>query len=368
MKKLFYLLIAPLCSFAAPKPVKITGHIDHDRVEMVFLSLRGQQQRDSSAIKGGSFSFSVHVDEPTLTYITVRYKRTQAVGGSRYEKMPLFIEPGEAKIAIRDSLRTAQVSGSKSHRAFVSFTDLQKEYTEKSRRCYDQYLLFRKADDKDGMKKMEQQMDAIDHAMKEEVFFPYLKKHSNSPIAVYVLREYAGYDIDPDKIEPLLVSLPASSQQWPSALELKKSIEIARKTRVGVFVMDFTQADASGHVVSLSSFKGKYVLIDFWASWCGPCRKENPNIAAAYQQFHDKGLEIIGVSLDSKREAWLKAIQKDQLTWTQASDLKGWDNEVAKQFGVRAIPFNLLIDPAGKIIARNLMEEALASTLNNLFK
>lgn len=133
--------------------------------------------------------------------------------------------------------------------------------------------------------------------------------------------------------------------------------------------MNFTQNDTLGNAVSLASFKGKYVLLDFWASWCGPCRAENPNVVKAYNKYKDKGFTILSVSLDQpgKHQAWMDAIHKDGLTWTHVSDLKFWDNEVAKQYGIRAIPQNFLIDPEGKIIAKDLRGDELTKTLSELF-
>jgi peroxiredoxin len=204
---------------------------------------------------------------------------------------------------------------------------------------------------------------------KENLFYPYLKEHPESPIALYVLNLYAGYDIDVKKVEPIFESLAERSRQLPSGIAFKERIEIAKKTGVGVYAMNFTQNDTLGNAVSLASFKGKYVLLDFWASWCGPCRVENPNVVKAFNKYRNKGFTILSVSLDQpgKKQAWLDAIHKDGLAWTHVSDLKYWDNVVAKQYGIRAIPQNFLLDPSGKIIAKNLRGEELNQKLDELF-
>jgi peroxiredoxin len=134
--------------------------------------------------------------------------------------------------------------------------------------------------------------------------------------------------------------------------------------------MNFTQNDTLGKPVSLASFKGKYVLVDFWASWCGPCRRENPNVVKTYNTYKDKGFQILSVSLDQPgaKDKWIKAIHDDNLTWTHVSDLQYWDNEVAKQYGIQAIPANFLLDPDGKIIAKNLRGEDLAAKLSTVLK
>jgi peroxiredoxin len=202
------------------------------------------------------------------------------------------------------------------------------------------------------------------------IYRAYLTANPGSPIALHAIRQIAGWDIKADEVEPLFSLLPEKTKNLPSAKDLMQKVTIARKTGIGQQAMDFTQNDTSGNPVTLSSFRGNYVLIDFWASWCGPCRAENPNVVKAYEQYKGKGFQVIGISLDqaNARDKWLKAIHEDQLTWTQVSDLKFWKNAVAVQYGIQAIPQNFLIDPAGKIIAKNLRGEDLVAKLERIFK
>jgi peroxiredoxin len=148
---------------------------------------------------------------------------------------------------------------------------------------------------------------------------------------------------------------------------MDKLVTFDKTAAVGQPAPDFKQNDTAGHPVSLSSFRGKYVLLDFWASWCGPCREENPAVVSAYGKYHPRGLEILGVSLDQKEDSWKKAIRADKLTWTHLSDLQYWNNAVAKLYGVQGVPQNFLIDPGGKIIARGLRGQDLDKKLEEIF-
>ncbi|MBC9914592.1 AhpC/TSA family protein [Chitinophaga varians] len=197
-----------------------------------------------------------------------------------------------------------------------------------------------------------------------------IKMYPNTPVLLYAL-DYLHPRRDKELINTELAKLvkkyPYLEEAKRKQADLVKAEEIARKTDIGVTAMNFTQHNVSGKAVQLKDYRGKYVLLDFWASWCGPCRQENPNVLDNYEKYHSKGLEILAVSLDDKKDAWVKAIKDDGLTWEHVSDLKGWKNEVAKEYNIRAVPSNFLIDKEGKIVAKDLRGEELTKKLEEIF-
>jgi peroxiredoxin len=181
---------------------------------------------------------------------------------------------------------------------------------------------------------------------------------------------YQNFSYNPDakELDSIYNDLSLSIQNSYFGKKIKDVLDIAKKTDIGNEAPVFAQNDASGKSVSLASFKGKYVLVDFWASWCGPCRAENPNVVKAYQKFHAKGFDILGVSLDEEKDKWIAAVKKDNLDWSQVSDLQGWKNNVAMLYGVQGIPMNFLIDKEGKIIGKGLRGDDLDRKLEELLK
>jgi peroxiredoxin/uncharacterized protein YcfL len=191
-----------------------------------------------------------------------------------------------------------------------------------------------------------------------------------SPPSLGVINVLQGQMLDKDEYFDVYVSTAEKlKKEWPNVSHAKDFVDMVDKMKtlaVGQFAPEISLPNPDGQVVPLSSLRGKYVLVDFWAKWCGPCRRENPNIVRAYNEYKDKGFTVYGVSLDRSKADWLQGIQEDGLTWTHVSDLKYWQSEAAKTYNITAIPFSLLLDPSGKIIAKNLRGQALDEKLEEV--
>lgn len=371
MNKIFLFLLIPVLSIAqAPKEFELKGQLNLTKpVDWVYLRYVSGEENitDSLQPKNGEFKFKGNITEPVVATLITKFKQ-QGEDKPAREFIQLFLEPSKIELNAKDSMKNNTVKGSSGHADFMALMKQQESYNSKFEALYETYDSLQKAGDKEGVTKTESAINKLNDEMNEAVYGSFVKKYPNSNVALFAVKQYAGWDIDPAKVEPLFNSLPASAKALPSAKALNDRIDIARKTAIGNYAMDFTQNDTLGKAVSLSSFKGKYVLVDFWASWCGPCRRENPNVVKVFNKFKDKNFTILSVSLDrpDAKDKWLAAIHKDGLTWTHVSDLKYWDNAVAKQYGIRAIPQNLLLDPQGKIIAKNLRGEDLDAKLTEI--
>ncbi len=346
-----------------------------ETIEWVYLTyaVNGERKMDSVLVKDGQYNFSGQL-QGGATMSSLRAKYPAGSESSKRRLMQrdfatVFLQPGDITVTNVDSFSNVTVKGSKAHDEYVKLSEQTKSFGDRRRELYTAYTEANKAGKKEEAAKLDAQMDALYEEMNEKVYGSYVKANPQSPVAFYAFQQFAGYDIKPEKVEPVFNQLSKEVRESKPGKEWKERIEIAKKTGVGHFAMDFTQNDTLGNPVKLSSFKGKYLLVDFWASWCGPCRVENPNVVEAFNKYKAKGFHVLGISLDqpNAKEKWIKAIHDDKLAWTHVSDLQYWKNAVAVQYGIQAIPQNLLIDPQGKIIAKNLRGEDLQKKLAELF-
>jgi len=311
---------------------------------------------DSVQVKDGKFAFSGKVDLPEMFYL--KLKNTDG-------SLPFFIENAAITMkAFADSLDKSVVTGSASNDTYVSYRKDENMYNLKMEELYGKYTKAKEAHDSITLKGIESAYDSVQKA--QSLFTKeYILKNGKSVVSAYLAMSTA-YAYSLDELKAINKAMDPSIANSSYVKELAEREIILGKVLPGQPAPEFTQNDSTGKPISLSSFKGRVVLVDFWASWCGPCRAENPNVVAAYKKYNAKGFTVLGVSLDSDKGKWIEAIAKDGLTWTHVSDLSGWFNAAAKQYGVMSIPANFLIDKEGKIIGSDLRGEALDKKLEEV--
>lgn len=335
---------------------EVTG-IDTGILEI--LSVAGEAQKpDTIRLDKGKFSYTTTLKEPVQMAIRKP--------GQKGEELVFFADPGEITVTTNsDSLWTGTIKAGKSQEIYKEAEDSIKVIMAKGKQLYENYINAQKNQDGAAMQQIEQEFMGIQQQA-EKFAISFSKKHNNSVIAPYLGMMYLAEEGKQGQLKNLYDTLTAAVKASFFGKKIGDVVRASEGSSVGAKAVDFTLPDVNGKPVSLSSYKGKYVLIDFWASWCGPCRQENPNVVKAYNSFKSKGFDVLGVSLDRDKEDWTKAIAKDNLTWTHVSDLKYWDNEVAKLYGVQAIPANFLLDKEGNIIGKNLRGEALEAKLKEV--
>jgi peroxiredoxin len=334
--------------------------------------VHGMEILDSTTLKNGAFEFKRTADEPQEASLVIQRKgKMKNVYGMPPNQTGLFLEPGTVIITSPDSLPNATLAGS---RLTADFNKLQASlkpiinkmnaFGAEARRAtpeQQQSPAFRE--------RMQEKFNAV-HKEYEQGYAAFAKANPTSWVSLDALK-YIGSGVPQyAELAPPYEALSPALKATPQGRKYAELLRALKAVSIGAVAPNITQKTPEGKVVSLADYRGKYVLLDFWASWCGPCRQENPTVTKAYNAYKGRNFDILSVSLDTEeqRAKWVKAIQEDQLAWTQVSDLGGFEGEAATRYHVQAIPQNFLIDPSGKIIAANLRGEALQATLAKFIK
>ncbi len=316
----------------------IAGLADNTIIKLMNGNSGTEEQ--STTIKGGKCKFTGNTAAADFKVIGVN---------GQPPFITIFLDNSKVIVnAKSDALDKAIITGSASHNDFLAFTDVTKKYED---------LINGKG------KYSPEFINTAANTIEK-----FIGTHTNSfisPLAVYRHNQITG---DYAKQEELFNKLTAPVKSTPIGVYIAQQITSNAANGYGKPLGEFSQADTSGKEITLSSFRGKYVLIDFWASWCGPCRAENPNVVSSFEKYKTKNFTVLGISLDRDKQAWINAITQDGLNWIHLSDLKFWNNAVAQQFGITSIPQNYLIDPRGNVIGKNLRGAALEYKLSQVLR
>ena len=364
MKKTLYPIAAIALSLAAcnstPK-FTVNGTIAGETAGNVILVKQADQKLDTlakAAIAEGKFVLSGTVNELTDAYLMIEGKR----GG-----MPIFLENTvyTATLNMNDPAGN-KIEGTANQKLYNDFMAINTEIRKTQSELYKAYGEASQAGDKDKMMQIEADFNkaAEDGAAKADAL---IKANADSYVAAYMVASQMG-GMEVEDLQAKYELLGANAKATQPGKMIGDRIQKLAAVAVGKVAPDFTLNTPEGKPLSMHSIKAKVKVIDFWASWCGPCRGENPNVVAMYKELHPKGLEILSVSLDNDKDAWLKAIKDDNLTWNHVSDLKGWGCEAAQLYGVNGIPHLVVLDENNVIVAKNLRGEALKAKVAELLK
>ncbi|MRT94545.1 TlpA disulfide reductase family protein [Ancylomarina sp. 16SWW S1-10-2] len=365
MKKLLFAAVAISVLFAScntKKTYELSGKIEGQQEGKIYLNIEQDRKLvkiDSADIVNGVFKLEGNVTVPDVCYLQVGDKRGAI--SIFLENAPITVE------ANMDNLREAKITGSASQDVYNSFEALMAEYKTKQEPIIAVYKKAMADKDEVAAEKAVKEYEAIDSAKMASVK-TFIKDNSTSVAASVIAYRSLLSQAEVSEMEAIYNAFSEDVKAARSSVVIKSRLDILKSVAVGQPAPDFTLNTPEGTPLSLSSLKGKVVVIDFWASWCGPCRRANPHMVEMYNELSSKGVEFLGVSLDNDEAKWLKAIEDDGLIWKHVSDLKGWDSAAAKLYGVNSIPATVLIDKDGIIVAQKISGDKLKAEIEKLLK
>ncbi|MFO7977759.1 MAG: TlpA disulfide reductase family protein [Bacteroidales bacterium] len=348
------------CTMNTPGNYTLTGTIAGQQQGMVYLQerLHGLYVNiDSTTIENGSFSMQGSMDHPKMVYLNVP---------SVNQRLMLFAENTEMDVVVDpQSAGGFQVSGSASHEIFREFNLLVATHDATLKKIQDQILEAEVLEQPELVEQLKADYQ-LEQEQKTKAIHDFVATHHDKTVGVYIAMRNLANSMNGEQLTQLVNSFDASLSETSYVITLGERAAKLRSVAIGQTAPDFTLPATDGIERSLSDFRGQYVLVSFWASWCSYCRAENPHLVTLYDQYKDQNFEILGVSLDRNHDAWLKGIADDGIQWPQISDLKGWQNEASSMYAVSSIPANVLVDPQGIIIARNLRGDDLDKKLEEV--
>jgi peroxiredoxin len=354
--------VSTSCERKSENNFSITLKITNGENNTIYLSKREAGEMinyDSVSLVNGEGKVTGHIDLPEFYYLRIKDTRSY---------IPVFVEAGEIVVnADLDNIEKPLITGSMAHETFLAYNDSVSTFEQQASLLGSRYGEARNNNDTILMAEIEEEYAEVDKIKSDYLIEYAIKNNKNVVSAFLILSNSYRYELD--QLDTVVGSFDESISSSLYVKDLADYVSTLKKSAVGQPYIDFTLNSPEGTPVPLSTLlNNNYVLVDFWASWCTPCRAENPNVVLAYNDFHDKGFDVVGVSFDKDHDKWIEAIAADSLTWSHVSDLKYWNCEAGKLYGIQSIPQNILISPDGIIIEKNLrgqdLQDKLAELLN----